>query len=581
MRRSRAAQQSVSVSLFPFLAVLICTMGALIVLLVVISRQASLQAAQASDKPSENSPDIAEIRGEIELIQYDIGLLEQQSRALTEQQLHLQRSRLAVTEQLIRDLHDQYEQLKRDAERAAGFIDDGANDQRELQQRLDRLRQQLAEAARQLDEARREADNTPRTYSILPYRGRNGTRRRPIYIECRRDRVILQPEGVVLKQSDFEEPLGPGNPLAAALRATREYWSDGGRVNQQGQRAPYPLLLVRPDGAVPYSVVRRAIKSWGPDFGYELIEQDWKLELPKPDPALAAVQRRAIADAHVDQENLRRAAPARFRDRDRTPFKLERADEIFGELLGSQRAGSAPGGRGTGNSAAPGNRGAGLGPNRDRTTGDRYRSEDGKTYGQGPGRGESEGQGEGEGQGQSDRFGHDSDRQDSGDGPGGSADEFSPNAGRGGATRGSITPTRNTAGGNAAGESPTPPDGRSGGGGLPRPLADVRGTDWALAATARRNTPVTRPIHVLCERDRISLLPTDRRGTAKVIPLRGATARDIDRVVEAIQQRVETWGIAGEKFYWQPALKLVVRRGGEARASDLRILLRDSGVEVE
>ena len=86
---------------------------------------------------------------------------------------------------------------------------------------------------------------------------------------------------------------------------------------------------------------------------------------------------------------------------------------------------------------------------------------------------------------------------------------------------------------------------------------------------------------MLCERDRISLLPTDRRGTAKVIPLRGATARDIDRVVEAIQQRVETWGIAGEKFYWQPALKLVVRRGGEARASDLRILLRDSGVEVE
>ena len=148
-------------------------------------------------------------------------------------------------------------------------------------------------------------------------------------------------------------------------------------------------------------------------------------------------------------------------------------------------------------------------------------------------------------------------------------------------THGSISPSRKVVSGNATGNSPTPPSGQSGGGGSPRPLADVRGTDWALAATARRNTPVTRPIHVLCERDRISLLPTDRRGTAKVIPLRGATARDIDRVVEAIQQRVETWGIAGEKFYWQPALKLVVRRGGEARASDLRILLRDSGVEVE
>ena len=267
MRRSGAAQQSASVSLFPFLAVLICTMGALIVLLVVISRQARLQAAQASANESDSAPSVAEIRGEIELIESDIALLEQQSRPLTAEQLHDQRHRLAVTEQLIRDLRDQYERLRRDAERAAGFINDGASRQRDLRQRLDQLRRQLAEATEQLNAARREADDTPRSYSIVPFRGANGTRRRPIYIECRRDRVILQPEGVVLKQSDFEAPLGPGNPLAAALRATREYWADGGRVDQQGQRAPYPLILVRPGGAISYSVVRRAIKSWGPGVG--------------------------------------------------------------------------------------------------------------------------------------------------------------------------------------------------------------------------------------------------------------------------------------------------------------------------
>ena len=112
-------------------------------------------------------------------------------------------------------------------------------------------------------------------------------------------------------------------------------------------------------------------------------------------------------------------------------------------------------------------------------------------------------------------------------------------------------------------------------------MADDRGVDWALPVAARRNTPVTRPIHVLCERDRISLLPTDRRGRAKVIPLRGTTARDIDWIVEAVQQRIETWGLAGENFYWRPVLKLIVRPGGESRANDLRILLRDSGVGVE
>ena len=46
----RPAQRAVSVSLFPFLAVLICTMGALILLLVVIARQARVSAALAAEE---------------------------------------------------------------------------------------------------------------------------------------------------------------------------------------------------------------------------------------------------------------------------------------------------------------------------------------------------------------------------------------------------------------------------------------------------------------------------------------------------------------------------------------------------
>ena len=51
-------------SLFPFLAVLVCTMGGLIVLLVVISRQARLAAAQhvLSEDPGEQHNRIAERR---------------------------------------------------------------------------------------------------------------------------------------------------------------------------------------------------------------------------------------------------------------------------------------------------------------------------------------------------------------------------------------------------------------------------------------------------------------------------------------------------------------------------------------
>ena len=44
MRGRRTGKQTVGISLFPFLAVLICTMGTLIVLLVVMVQQARVQA---------------------------------------------------------------------------------------------------------------------------------------------------------------------------------------------------------------------------------------------------------------------------------------------------------------------------------------------------------------------------------------------------------------------------------------------------------------------------------------------------------------------------------------------------------
>ena len=49
-RRLRIAKRSVSVSLFPFLAVLICTMGSLIVLLVIVVQQARANAVNVSQQ---------------------------------------------------------------------------------------------------------------------------------------------------------------------------------------------------------------------------------------------------------------------------------------------------------------------------------------------------------------------------------------------------------------------------------------------------------------------------------------------------------------------------------------------------
>ncbi len=126
---------------------------------------------------------------------------------------------------------------------------------------------------------RKDAADRPRSYAVVPYEGPNQTRRRPIYLECRADAVVMQPEGIRLTEADFEGPMGPGNPLAAALRAAREHLLAERQFDPQAGE-PYPLLLVRPEGIGAYYAAREAMKSWGCDFGYELIGDDWKLAYP-------------------------------------------------------------------------------------------------------------------------------------------------------------------------------------------------------------------------------------------------------------------------------------------------------------
>src|SRR5690606_16954545 len=82
--------------------------------------------------------------------------------------------------------------------------------------------------------------------------------------------------------------------------------------NQRMAGEPYPLLLIRPDGIGAYYVARESLTSWGSEFGYELVDQDWNLEYPAPDPQLMAVITAAAEDARQRQRMLAAAAPKAF-----------------------------------------------------------------------------------------------------------------------------------------------------------------------------------------------------------------------------------------------------------------------------
>jgi hypothetical protein len=92
--------------------------------------------------------------------------------------------------------------------------------------------------------------------------------------------------------------------------------------------------------------------------------------------------------------------------------------------------------------------------------------------------------------------------------------------------------------------------------------------------------PVTRPILVRCEADRLTIVPEDRHQQAKVTPL-GDEARDnMDEFVSHVWQHMKGWGIAGRGMYWRPTLVMDVAPGAADRYAEVKTLLADSGLEV-
>lgn len=363
MRSARVRKPATGVSLFPFLAVLICTMGALIVLLIMVVQQARVQAHVETREQAEAAPEDGlspeDLKRQQEDYEWRREILEKQRAELT-QRLAEERNDLGHLEDHIRRLQDEWKQLVAQAEELnrTGRVkpDEKAN----IDTERERLKAALELAKREMDEAQKKVSTKPRSFAIIPYKGPNGTNRRPIYIECRGDAIIFQPEGVMLSPTDFDGPLGPGNPFDAALRATREYLERSGG-NQGGE--PYPLLVVRPDGAVAYALARSAMKSWDDEFGYELIDQDMKLAFPPPDPNLTTTLQRALGDARRRQEMLARVAPSRFKGIGSSRGGGgEGFDEHYGIGTGQ---GDGSGGNGTGasgNSRTPGTGGlAGAG----------------------------------------------------------------------------------------------------------------------------------------------------------------------------------------------------------------------------
>lgn len=509
-------------SLFPFLAVLVCTLGALIVLLVTVVQRARFDArSESAQRVEQQLADLEELQTKKEIHVWRRQVLEKQRDELL-RRVADGRLTLSHLEDHIRRLEQRGHELKNQAEELEHLGESKQQDSTVVVAKLNSLRREIEVAQRTMQDAKEIAAAKRRTFAIIPYEGPNGTKRRPIYIECTDQGIVLQPEGVTLRPQDFEGSLGPGNPLDAALRTTREYLARLGDTAIHGE--PYPLLIVRPNGTVAYSVAREAIKSWDDEFGYELVDAEMRLEYPKPDPALQSELHRSIADARSRQSILAVAMPGRFK-------RGGGAGLVATGSGGFQAMGDSDGFFG----AAPQSTGAGG-------SGNASVGGSGNTsY------------------------------------PPGSSSLAPLATGRPGST--SQRPAQSAPGATLA-MPINHQSGRSPAGS--QPLANARGENWGLPNRRQSATGFTRYIQVQCFADRLLIMPErEDYQQPTVVPLASETSSSIDQFVSGIWKRVESWGIAAEAGYWKPILRVQVAPDADGRFAELSRLLERSGLVLE
>lgn len=125
-----------------------------------------------------------------------------------------------------------------------------------------------------------EVSKNRKGYSILPYRGPNGSWQRPLPIECARDVAQIMPGGPSFRLIDLELSGMTRTSLfsriveLAVRKAASQSTPDG--------NAPtvYILFVVRPSGIKAYYEARGRLQAQGVAFGYELVDEQTPIDYP-------------------------------------------------------------------------------------------------------------------------------------------------------------------------------------------------------------------------------------------------------------------------------------------------------------
>jgi len=559
------------VSLFPFLAVLVCAMGALIFLLLVVTRQirAEVRAEAIQDTGRETvaetrlpPPQASESAAPFSMIDDVSPVVVDWSRMLDELTARhgddvraLAEARRAVSEAELRaaEIETELRRIRETGEDHATQRGALVSGLKRLRDRAETLRVELARQKREIRERKAKAASVESRYAFLPFDSVNGTRRQPIFIECHPDRIEFASEKIGLTAKDLDGYTRQANPLLAGVRALVDYWStrksDRTGDRNTGVEEPYVLMIVRPGGIHAYYIARKLLRQLETPIGYELVPEKMPLAWPAHDSAAAAACREAVDQAVAHRQGSgsalaglgrgggfgqhRRARPPR-RGPVGPPGSIGRSSggAVRSGLTDKAKSGEAVGSR--------------------KPPTEVERSEDG---------GRRNG---------AERIDPKTRRR---------GDETAP---ADGAARSQATGEKRTGSGSVRNRSEDATFESLSAGGTPADAGSSRGSgrgaegsprQWGIASLGA-TIGYERRVDVRVEQNRVTVVGQPRID----VVINNGDELSVDdlrrRVIRAVQRTARTWGQPPERFYWVPAIRFEVSPGGALHYERLNSLFR-------
>jgi hypothetical protein len=329
-----------SISLFPFLAVLVCAMGSLILLLLVMTRkirqdqQADVTSAMmvaADTTLADRSTEIDDLEAQIASAQSSLAAIQSQTDSLVASVTE-RRDQIVSLRQELSDLKNQLSD--RATVDSGEVISEALQETRQLKAKEAALLRQLKTAEKRLFEKQQQlakADDTSKeaelllrekhsdllrlraateeaqqryktvsgTATLLEFSNSTGTSRTPIAIDVSAAGFELLPNGIRITPGDMEGFPVRDNPLLSAILTAHRHRAQGAVTDE-----PYVLLLVRPDGALTFYGAQRVLMESGIHYGYELVEPERQIVAGDPDSSEVPIVMGSIQEAFRRRDNM-------------------------------------------------------------------------------------------------------------------------------------------------------------------------------------------------------------------------------------------------------------------------------------